>query len=109
MMGLTDPRLYKAYHCFLLLSRAIDRFHSRDQILDYRCYAAILVYQNCKQTSSGACEEHDFVSDCWLWQEKWTREKDILCKGAFYRYKSRLKSPRIVRREKIALDFSDKS
>lgn len=51
----------------------IDRFHSRDQFLDYRCYAAILVYLNCKQTSSVLRVEHGFVSDPWLWQQKWTR------------------------------------
>ena len=52
---------------------SIDRFHSRDQFLDYRCYAAILVYLNCKQTSSVLRVEHGFVSDRWLWQQKWTR------------------------------------
>lgn len=51
----------------------MDRFHSRDQFLDYRCYAAILVYLNCKQTSSVLRVEHGFVSDRWLWQQKWTR------------------------------------
>ena len=53
--------------------KGIDRFHSRDQFLDYRCYAAILVYLNGKQTSSVLRVEHGFVSDRWLWQQKWTR------------------------------------
>lgn len=30
----------------------MDRFHSRDQFLDHRCYAATLVYLNAKQTGS---------------------------------------------------------
>ena len=51
----------------------IDRFHSRDQYLDYRCYAAILVYLNGKQTGSVLRVEHGFVYDRWLWQQKWTR------------------------------------
>ena len=51
----------------------IDRFHSRDQYLDYRCYAAILVYLNGKQTGSVLRVEHGFVHDRWLWQQKWTR------------------------------------
>ena len=51
----------------------IDRFHSRDQYLDYRCYAAILVYLNGKQTGSVLHVEHGFVHDRWLWQQKWTR------------------------------------
>ena len=48
----------------------INRFHSRDQYLDYRCYAAILVYLNGKQTSSVLRVEHGFVYDRWLWQQK---------------------------------------
>ena len=51
----------------------MDRFHSRDQYLDYRCYAAILVYLNGKQTGSVLRVEHGFVYDRWLWQQKWTR------------------------------------
>ena len=54
-------------------TRAIDRCHSRDQYLDYRCYAAILVYLNGKQTGSVLRVEHGFVYDRWLWQQKWTR------------------------------------
>ena len=50
--------------------RSIARFHSRDQFLDYRCYAVILVYLNCKQffqakngTWLGGGLEHGFVSN----------------------------------------------
>ena len=57
----------------ILLFYNIDRFHSRDQYLDYRCYAAILVYLNGKQTGSVLRVEHGFVHDRWLWQQKWTR------------------------------------
>ena len=58
--------------CFVLLC-PIDRFHSRDQYLDYRGYATILVYLNGKQTGSVLHVEHGFVHDRWLWQQKWTR------------------------------------
>ena len=57
----------------LLVVYNIDHFHSRDQFLDYRCYAAILMYLNGKQTSSVLRVEHGFVFDRWLWQQKWTR------------------------------------
>ena len=36
----------------------IDRFHSRDQYLDYCCYAATLMYLNGKQTGSVHRIEH---------------------------------------------------
>ena len=63
----------KKLRSLVMTNSSIDRFHSRDQFLDYRCYAAILVYLDGKQTSSVLRVEHGFVSGRWLWQQKWTR------------------------------------
>ena len=60
-------------HWLSLSQVAIDRFQSRDQYLDYRCYAATLVHLNGKQTGSVLRVEDGSVYDRWLWQQKWTR------------------------------------
>ena len=51
----------------------IDRFHSRDQNLSNRRYAAILVDQKCKQTELRVHCEDGFLYGSWLWEQKQSR------------------------------------
>ena len=58
---------------------SIDRFHSRDQKLGNRRYAAILVDQKCKQTRLHASCEYGILLDGRLWhlRNKSTRDKGL--------------------------------
>ena len=51
----------------------IDRFHSRDEKLSNRRYAAILVDQKCKQTRLRALYEDGILLDSRLWKQKHAR------------------------------------